>query len=82
MFEIYSFSFGLLPIIKLPEELNDALYQVDGFANFRDYLMSDYVELLTFYGDTFNPETKEFLRNHIITVVDRHKIIDKKPNPS
>ena len=60
----------------------DELYQVDGFGSFRDYLMDDLVEVLTFYGDYFDHETGEFFKNHIITVVDRHKVISKRPNPS
>lgn len=60
----------------------DTLYLMDGFSSFRDYLMSDYVEILTFYGDLYDPVNDELLSNHVITVVDRHKLIGKKPNPS
>ncbi len=58
------------------------LYQVDGFGNFQDYLQGDSAEVLTFYGDLYDVETDQFWKNHIITVVDRHKIISIKPNPS
>lgn len=60
----------------------DRLYQVDGFTSFRDYLKSDYCEILTFYGDMYDPENDVFLKNHVITVVDRHKVVGKRPNPS
>lgn len=60
----------------------DHLYSVDGFTSFREYLQSDTVEVLTFYGDIYDNETDTFLKNHVITVVDRHKLIGKKPNPS
>jgi hypothetical protein len=60
----------------------DAYYSMDGFSSFVHYLQSDYVELLTFQGDLYNKETDEFYRNHVITVVDRHKVIHKEPNPS
>lgn len=60
----------------------DNLYKMDGFSSFRDYLQSDYAEVLTFYGDLYDPINDEFLKNHVITVVDRHKLINKKPNPS
>lgn len=60
----------------------DALYSVDGFTSFRDYLRSELVEVLTFYGDIYDPVSDTFFKNHVITVVDRHKIIGKKPNPS
>ncbi len=61
---------------------NDRLYMVDGFTSFRNYLTSDTVEVLTFYGDMYDDENDIFLENHVIMVVDRHKIIGKKPNPS
>lgn len=58
------------------------LYEMSGFTSFRHYLESDYVELLTAYGDFYDEEKDEFLRNHMIMVIDRHKLIAKKPNPS
>ena len=60
----------------------DNLYSVDGFTSFRDYLNSNSVEILTFYGDLYDSDNDMFLKNHVITVVDRHKLIGKKPNPS
>src|SRR3972149_6717116 len=60
----------------------DNLYQVDGFTSFRDYLRSDIAEILTFYGDLYDPLTDMFYKNHVITIVDRHKLIGNKPNPS
>jgi hypothetical protein len=60
----------------------DAIYQMQGFTSFRDYLQSEFVEILTFYGDMYDMDNDVFLKNHVITVVDRHKILGKKPNPS
>src|SRR5258705_490170 len=60
----------------------DTLYQVDGFTSFREYLQSDSVEILTFYGDLYDHIDDIFYKNHVITVVDRHKLIGNKPNPS
>jgi hypothetical protein len=64
----------------------DSIYTVAGFDTYQGYLASHYAEVLTFYGDIFiegdNGKQGELLKNHIITVVDRHKIICKKPNPS
>lgn len=60
----------------------DEFFQVDGFGSFRNYLESGYCEVLTFYGDIYVRETGEFLKNHIIQVVDRHRVIRKTPNPS
>lgn len=71
-------------ILQSPGELSiqDSYYSMDGFSNFRQYLEGDYVEVLTFYGDMYDYEKKELLENHVIMVVDRHKVISKKPNPS
>jgi hypothetical protein len=60
----------------------DDYFNVDGFDSFKAYLESDYAELLTFYGDIYDSEKDEFLRNHVVVVVDRHKVVLKKPNPS
>ena len=60
----------------------DRLYAMDGFTSFRAYLLSDFVEVLTFYGDWYDPYEDKFEKNRVITVVDRHKLINNKPNPS
>jgi hypothetical protein len=60
----------------------DHIYQMDGFTSYKAYLQSDYCEVLTFYGDWHDYQTGEFQKNRVITVVDRHKLIDNKPNPS
>lgn len=60
----------------------DDFYRVDGFTSFRNYLESGYAEVLTFYGDFYLKETGEFFKNHIIQVVDRHKVIRNEQNPS
>jgi hypothetical protein len=67
-----------------PEEIivKDSFYNMDGFSSYRAYLDSDYVEILTFYGDMFDWDKKELLNNHVIMIADRHKVISKKPNPS
>lgn len=60
----------------------EAYFQMDGFGSFRNYLKSDVVEILTFYGDMFNWDTKEYMQNAKIMVVDRHKVIFQGTNPS
>jgi hypothetical protein len=60
----------------------DHLYSMDGFTNFRAYLLSDFVEILTFYGDFYDYINDVFEKNRVITVIDRHKLIGNKPNPS
>lgn len=60
----------------------DRIYAMDGFSSFRAYLLSDYVEVLTYYGDWYDPYTDTFEKNRVITVVDRHKVINNQPNAS
>lgn len=60
----------------------DSYLAVDGFTSFRNYLESDYMELLTFYGDIYDHNSGEFYHNHVITVADRHKVVYNEPNPS
>lgn len=59
----------------------DDSFSIDGFTSYRHYLQSDYVELLTFVGDIYDRENNQFLKNHLIVVIDRHKIAIKKPYP-
>lgn len=60
----------------------DRLYSMDGFTSFRAYLLSDFVEVLTFYGDWYDVINDHFEKNRVITVVDRHKLIENRPNAS
>jgi hypothetical protein len=60
----------------------NAMYAVDGFTSFDVYLKSNYVELLTFYGDYYDIHGDKFYANAIITVADRHKVLSVKENPS
>lgn len=60
----------------------DRLYAMDGFTSFRAYLLQDFVEILTFYGDFYDDYNDVYQKNRVITVIDRHKLIENKPNPS
>lgn len=60
----------------------DHMYQMEGFSSFRAYLLQDFVEILTFYGDWYDDINDTFEKNRVITVIDRHKLINDKPNPS
>lgn len=60
----------------------DVVYEVAGFGNYRDYLNSDTVEILTFYGDIYDQNKDEFLRNQVIKVVDRCKVLYQDVNKS
>lgn len=60
----------------------DNIYNVAGFKDYRSYLGCDYVEVLTFYGDLYDEENDKFYRNHVIKIVDRHKILSIAPSPT
>lgn len=61
-------------------DAKDSYYDIEGFSSFKEYLGSNFVEVLTFYGDIWNEHDNEFLENYIITVIDRHKILFKRKN--
>lgn len=63
-------------------EAKDEIYTVAGFSNWSNYIGSNYCEILTFYGDYYDEENDKFHRNHIVQIVDRHKVLCSKPNPS
>ena len=54
----------------------------DGFSDIRQYYESNYVEVLTFYGDLYDMDTNTFYSNRIITIIDRAYILDNVENPS
>lgn len=60
----------------------DAMYKVDGFATFSQYLKSPYCEVLTFYGDYYDVHNDKLYQNAVITVADRHKVIHVQENPA
>ncbi len=57
-------------------------FTADGFTNLNEYYESDYVELMTFYGDIYDADTKVFHKNRVITIVDRAYVIYNEQNPS
>ena len=57
-------------------------YIADGFSSINLYYSSDYVEVLTFYGDTYDTVNQVLMKDRIITVIDRAYVIDNKENPS
>lgn len=46
-------------------------YNVDGFGTYTEYLESGYVEMLTFYGDVYDPEIRELKKAQKVVVLDR-----------
>jgi hypothetical protein len=57
-------------------------YTIDGFGSIFEYYQSDYVELLEFHGDIYDTSTKTLLKNRIITIADRQRVIRNVANPS
>jgi len=57
-------------------------YVADGFSSIQHYYESDYVEILTFYGDIFDYQNDELQVDRIITVVDRAYILTNEENSS
>lgn len=51
----------------------------DGFGSSSLYFKSGYVEILEFYGDIYDTENNQFLKNYVVTVVDRIKVIRAQP---
>lgn len=61
------------------EDFNKAVaFSVDGFGSLYEYLQSNYVEILVFYGDFHDLETGELRTNQQITVVDRCYTADQR----
>lgn len=56
----------------------DEYYNVAGFDTYKSYLDSNYVEMLTFFGDFYDRHADEFIKNAVIVIVDRHKVVIKK----
>jgi len=65
------------------EDFNKAVgYEMDGFGSLYEYYQSDYVEVLTFYGDYHDQTTGELKTNKVLTVVDRAELIEESDIPS
>lgn len=66
---------------NINESKND-IYRVAGFDSFSSYLSSSYAEILTFYGNIYDIDSGVFLKNQVIKIIDRHKILSKRVNSS
>lgn len=55
---------------------------IDGFSTFDDYLGSQYIEVLEFWGDVYDIDTNTNYRNRVITIVDRGLVLRNDANPS
>ena len=57
-------------------------FQVDGFGNMYEYYMSDFVEILEFYGDWYDIANRELHENVHIVVTDRRAVLHEEPIPN
>jgi len=57
-------------------------YTADGFTDIKNYYDSNYVEILTFYGDLYDYSNSMLLRDRIISVVDRAYILENVEQPA
>lgn len=57
-------------------------YAIEGFGNLWEYYMSDYVEILEFYGDYHDHEAGELHVGRMITIVDRAVMVRNVAIPS
>lgn len=57
-------------------------YIADGFTSIQQYYESDYVEILTFYGDFYDTMEGKLHSNRIVTVVDRAYVLANEENPN
>lgn len=65
------------------EDFNKAVqYQADGFGNMYEYYMSDYVEILEFFGDYHESATGVLQTDRIITIVDRSHTVRNEEIPT
>jgi hypothetical protein len=70
---------GIIQRFEQGDILEASELSFDGFSSPSMYLQSGLIEVLDFYGDIWIPETDEFRKNHVITVVDRWKIVRDEP---
>jgi hypothetical protein len=57
-------------------------YIADGFTSIQQYYESDYVEVLTFYGDIYDKEADEYHTSRVLTVFDRAYLVSSEPERS
>ena len=57
-------------------------YTADGFTDIKNYYDSNYVEILTFYGDIYDYSNSMLMRDRIISIVDRAYILENVEQPA
>jgi hypothetical protein len=62
------------------EEINEAVgLQVDGFGSYAEYLQSGYLEIFELRGNVYDSEMGKYYDNHVVTVIDRAKVLRLGP---
>ncbi len=56
-------------------------FSIDGFGSIYSYFSSGFVEVLEFEGDAYDPNTETLYKDHVITVIDRTKVVRVQPHP-
>lgn len=51
----------------------------DGFGTASQYFNSGFAEILEFYGDIYDIENRTFLKNHVVTIIDRSFVLRSEP---
>ncbi len=64
------------------KQYKDKGLKIDGFTTFGEYLDSQYVEILEMWGDVFDPDTGEILKNRVVTIADGSHLLRNDVNPS
>lgn len=54
-------------------------FLADGFGSYQEYIDSDRIEILTMYGDYWDPEQNELHSNREVLIMDRSVILEDKP---
>ena len=54
-------------------------YQMDGFGSYTEYLQSGQVEVLTYYGDIFDPKNKQIATGRRVIIIDRQWVLENEP---
>jgi len=61
------------------DQEKNASFVPDGFGDSSDYYRSGHTKLYEFYGDIYDPQTKQLLKNYVITVADGVHVLRKQP---
>lgn len=65
-----------------PERYKNSGLIVDGFGSLDEYVNSDLVELIEFWGDIWDRDEGKYVRDVVVTIADRKLILRKEPNKS